>query len=718
LLLFFPFLCSHFNLILSMKNSSTSPPWKTAPFIRLLIPLIAGILMQWYIRFSPQFIVISCSVCFVATGLFHSLPLGVRFKFRKAQGLILHGLILSISLFICRQKDGRHQPGWYGNIYHDSVSLIATINEPPVQKAKSVKAEAIVEKLIDGHYSYSVSGKMILYFLSDSSAPAMAYGDRIIFSKSLQTIKGAGNPGAFDYSRYAGFQKLYHTAYLKKNDYRLLDKNNQPFFQAWLYSARDHIIGTLQKHLPANGNVQGIAEALLIGYKADLDKDLVQAYTNAGVVHIIAISGLHLGLIYVLLVWLLDRAPLIKRSKFVKVLLVLLFLWLFSLLTGASASVLRSAVMFTCIIIGKNYFRQASIYNSLAASAFLLLWYDPFFLWDVGFQLSYLAVYGIVWLQKPVYHAFYIKNKWLNKIWEMAAVTIAAQLITFPACLFYFHQFPNYFLLTNLVAVPLSTLILFIEIILVAFSWIPFIASITGQLTDWLVQLMNFLITKSLQIPYAVSDNIFATALTSFLLYGVILSGCGGWLNKNKKLLICSWACLFILLSIYSLENIAAQKQQKIIVYNVPKCQAVDLIDGTAYHFIGDSALIKEGLLQNFHLKPARVLFQVKNNITSSTPANLYKNLWQLGKSTILIADSSVCFAQLENKIPIDILLISKNPRLKISGILPAFRPSIVVFDGSNSLWKITQWKRECEQLLLRNFSVADEGAYILDTTD
>ncbi|WP_255156521.1 ComEC/Rec2 family competence protein [Ferruginibacter sp. HRS2-29] len=701
-----------------MKISLVIPFWKTAPFIRLLLPLIAGILVQWYARCSLSSIMISCSFFCAAIAVFHYLPLSVRYKFRKLQGLLLHGVIMSIALFIGRQKDGRHQLHWYGNAYRDSVSLIVTINEPPVQKARSLKAEAIVEQLISGDTMQTASGKMILYFLSDSSAPVIAYGDRIIFSKPLQVIKNSGNPGAFDYRRYAGFQQLYHTVYLRKNDYRVLSKNNQPVFQQWLFAARDHIIFTLQKHLPEKGNVQGIAEALLIGYKADLDKDLVQAYSNAGVVHIIAISGLHLGLIYILLVWLLDRAPLIKRSKLLKVMLVLLFLWLFSLLTGASASVLRSAVMFTCIIIGKNYFRQASIYNSLAASAFLLLCYDPFFLWDVGFQLSYLAVYGIVWLQKPIYHAWYIKNKWLSKIWEMAAVTIAAQLITFPACLFYFHQFPNLFLLTNLVAVPLSTLILFIEIILVTFSRIPLLATITARLTEWLIQLMNYLITKSIAIPYSVTDNIFSTALTTYLLYGVVLLCCAGWLNKNKKLLMGSMICLVAMTAVYSAADIAAQKQQKVIIYNVPKCQAIDLVQGMDYHFIGDSMLSKDGQLQNFHLKPGRVLFHLKNRMNNWRQASHYKNLWQCGKSSILIVDSPLSFAPLENRIPIDILLISKNPRLKIPGITNAFRPSVVVFDGSNSLWKITQWKRECEQLLLRNFSVADEGAFILDTTD
>ena len=155
-----------------------------------------------------------------------------------------------------------------------------------------------------------------------------------------------------------------------------MQQKNINIARAFIFSAQKYIINQLQKYLPADKNILGIAEALLIGYKEDLDKDLVQAYSNTGVVHIIAISGLHLGLIYVMLVWIFNLLPVIKNSKLLKVLLILGSLWFFSLLTGASASVLRSAVMFTCIVIGKNFFTQSSIYNSLAASAFVLLCYD------------------------------------------------------------------------------------------------------------------------------------------------------------------------------------------------------------------------------------------------------------------------------------------------------------------------------------------------------
>jgi competence protein ComEC len=227
-------------------------------------------------------------------------------------------------------------------------------------------------------------------------------------------------------------------------------------------------------------------------------------------------------------------APGIKRSAVTRVILILTCLWLFSLITGASASVLRSAVMFTCIIIGKEFFRKASIYNSIAASAFLLLVYDPYLLWDVGFQLSYFAVGGIVWLQKPVYNLLYVKNKALRYIWEMCSITIAAQVLTFPICIYYFHQFPASFLFTNLICVPLSTVILFAEIGLVILSWIPPAADMIGNLTYVLTWLMNTIIVFFDKIPGSLIDRIYATPLSTWLLYLLVFCTCSLLLYKSR----------------------------------------------------------------------------------------------------------------------------------------------------------------------------------------
>ena len=427
--------------------------WKKAPFLRLLLPLIAGIILEFYFKFEIRSIAIVFSVLISAYIFFRILPLAYRFKLQSFPGIIITLFMINAGLFVTWQKDIRNHANWYGKYYDSASFIIATISEPPIEKNKSYKAIAAVGAIIKKDSVYPAKGNLLLYFAKDSSQNNPEYGDKIIIRKELTEIKNSGNPAAFNYERYCAFQQIFHQCYLKKNDWVLLKGKEVTAYSQVIFKTRQIIINVLNKYITGNEEA-ALANALLIGYKVDLDKDLVQAYSNAGVVHLIAISGLHLALIYALLLWLTGRIPFIKKLKIIRLILILFCLWFFSLLTGASASVLRSAVMFSFIATGMTFNKNSSIYNSLASSAFVLLCYDPFMLWDVGFQLSYFAVAGIVIAQRYIYNWFYFSNKLLNETWKLAAVSLSAQIFTLPVCIYYFHQLPVMFLLSNIIAIP------------------------------------------------------------------------------------------------------------------------------------------------------------------------------------------------------------------------------------------------------------------------
>jgi competence protein ComEC len=689
------------------------PVWKKAPFIRLLLPLITGIVLQWYLQIPLEVIVSSLVSFSIAFLLFLLLPIAFRFKMQFLQGVIMQLLIVALGAWLTHQQDTRHNKNWYGNHYNVGNYLVVRINEPLVEKNKSYKAEGSVESVIQQGKTIVATGKLLVYFSKDSIKTELKYGDRIIIQKELQSIKNSGNPGAFNFQRYAALQGVFHNVFLKEKDWSKLKGNAGNGFSQFIISARDHVLSVLQKYMYTGKDELGIAEALLIGYTNDLDKDLVQAYSNTGVVHIIAISGMHLALIYVLLVWLFAKIPLINKSKLLQLILILTCLWLFSLLTGASPSVLRAAVMFSFIAVGKTYFKQASIYNSLAASAFVLLCFNPYYLWAVGFQLSYLAVLGIVIFQKPIYNCFYIKNKWIDKAWQLMSVTTAAQILTFPVCIYYFHQFPNLFLISNMIAVPLSGIILYAEIALIAFSWIPFVGIWLGKLVTGLIWVMNKIILWINDQPFAVWDKIQATVLSTWLLYTIVI-GFSCWLFlKNKKYFHFAMFMLlaFVIQNAYSKWQ--SSKQQKLIVYNVPQHKAIDFINGNEYLFVGDSSLEEEGFLQNFHLKPGRILQQLVKS--SDTLNGVFNNgmFYQFNSKKILIADKTISFESVDKKIDLDLLIISKNPKLNITDLLAVFNCKQVVFDASNPEWKIEKWKQECNDLQVNNYSIPEAGAFI-----
>lgn len=706
-------------------------------FLRLLLPLVIGILCQWYLNCAMS---VSLTAAIVSLALlfgFQLLSAKEKFRWYNLTGVLIHILLWAVGCLLILFADERKQQSWYGHGLAQGQFLRVAIAESPIEKTNSYKADAVVLNIHDslGRLVRNASGKVTLYIAKSANAAALRYGDVLTISSRLQPIKNAGNPGGFNYERYAQFQGVFHTAYLRDSDYVAGGKAHTSMIRSAIFSTREYIVQTLRHYVGDNDYITAVAEALLIGYKQDLDKDLVQAYSNAGVVHIIAISGLHLGLIYFLLVWLVDRLPLVRRSKLIKAIIILGCLWGFSLLTGASASVLRSAVMFTFIVLGKYFFRQANMYNTLAASAFVLLCFDPYLLWDVGFQLSYLAVIGIVWLQKPIEGLWVIPlykrpkgnelflkpvntvlfagNWLLRHLWKMSTITLAAQLATTPITIYYFHQFPNLFLFANIIAVPLSTIILYLEILLIAVSPIGFVAGFVGDICYWFIDILNKVILWFDSISFSRIDDIYANVPTTIVLYMALALLAFALIYNHKKVLLAGLAAALLHVVMLFYFSLGIASQRKLVVYNTAKLQAMDLVVKNKYKFIGDSILTADAAPRNFYLRPARINFQANNLADSVNEILISGNYLQWFDQKIMLIDTAMYFPAVEERQPIDVVVVSRNAKVKMHYLVNAIEPGVVVFDASNSRWKIEQWKSECTMLNLRHYSVIDSGAFV-----
>ena len=686
--------------------------WKKAPFIRFLIPLIAGIILQWHLQTEPGALWVLLIVSSAITIIFFFIPFFQRYKLSVIAGLAVTGMFMAIGGLLSWHKNIHHDENWFGKKYQDKNSLVLTLLENPVEKTKSYKANASVDLVLQKNTCIKTKGTIILYFKKDSSLPNLEYGSQLVISKPLQEIKNSGNPGGFDYKRYSLFQGITHQVYLKENELEILPTTNKKLFTQFINRSRSEVLNILRTNIKGEKEL-GLAEALLIGYKDDLDKTLVQSYSNTGVVHVIAISGLHLGLIYWLLAWFFK--PLQKRKvKWLRPVFILTGLWLFSLLAGAQPSVLRSAVMFTCIVLGDSFERKSSIFNALALSAFLLLCINPYWLWDVGFQLSYAAVLSIVIFMQPIYHWFYIKNKLLDFIWKLNAVTIAAQVLTIPIAIYHFHQFPANFLLTNFLAVPLSSFILLDEILLCIVSFSPPVATFIGNIISWLIWLMNSYIERIEQLPFSLWDGLQISMLQTILLLGVA-AGFGFWLmEKNKTGFKYGLVALLAFVVLRTVSFIQANNRQQLIVYNVPQKQAIDFIDGRKYLFAGDPDLLADHFVRNFHLKPSRVLHRVVpapefENYQRQESLLAYKN------KKILSINKTIYFAAGDKRIPVDLLLISGNPKLYFKKLTETFSVKQVVFHGSCPAWKINYWKKDCDSLHIPWHDVSEKGAFVMN---
>jgi competence protein ComEC len=493
------------------------PIWKEAPFIRVFVPFAVGIVVEHYSANDarvPLTLLIGCIAGIIAFSL---LPLERQFLNDYLQGLLVHLLLFAAGGVITAIKNPFKQKALIDDFKTDTSTIVAVIREPPVEKKASWKAVARLMSVTNGARSIFPESNVLLYFRKDSAMRRPQYGDRFVFVKPLENIRNRDPPSRFDYVQYCAFKNIHYQVFLNKRDYQLLAGRETDGVTEFILQIRDQVVGVIKQNVA--GKEAGLALALLIGYKDDLDRDLLQAYSNTGVVHVIAISGLHLGLIYALLNMMCRPFQRTRAGRYVSATITVCGLWLFTLLAGAAPSVLRSAVMFTAIVLGHCISKKTPLINNLAASAFVLLCIDPYWLWDLGFILSYTALLSIAIFNKPVYQLVIVKNKIIDAVWKLNAVTLSAQILTMPVIIYNFGQFPNLFLFTNFIAVPLSSVILMAEIGLCCIGHFEKLAHALGRAVSAMIRLMNNTIVFTDRFRFSTTRGLDINFMQVVLLY-------------------------------------------------------------------------------------------------------------------------------------------------------------------------------------------------------
>lgn len=504
---------------------SAPPPWKKAPLLRILPALIAGILWQSYHPLSEYILqigILVAALCCVPT-LF--LPLQPRTRIITGGCWLL--LWVLVGAWRMQSQDIRNQTQWLGHGYAGGQALWLRINHTPIAGAKSFRSTATVQARYDQGAWMPSYGTVLVY--GRSGLPAA--GTALITRQPLQIISNAKQSGTFDMAAYYARQNIFHQLWLR--DYQAVGRPQPPFFDRLQQSCL-HII----EHSIPGKQEAGVAAALLMGYRGGLDADIKAAYQRTGVIHVIAISGLHLGMMYGLLSWLLGPLRRYYWSNAVRIVLILGLLWGFTLLAGAGPSVTRSAWMFSLIALAQFFQQQTHALHGLTLAACLLLLINPYDLWDLGFLLSFTAVAGILFFQRPLETLWPLPNHLFRKIWQMCSITLSAQLATLPILLYQFQQFPNLFLFTNLLVVPASGLLLYgCMAILPVYGLYTNAALGLGQITGWGIHQLNRLIEKAAALPYAVTENIslsFSGACTCYAL--IVLPLC--YQPKRKQRLL------------------------------------------------------------------------------------------------------------------------------------------------------------------------------------
>jgi competence protein ComEC len=685
--------------------------WRRAPFVKILIPFILGILLQWYYPLPSSLIIIAISFALPGAIFLFFLPLRFRFRYTKIHAVVIYVLIFFFGSYITYEALPGNHKSWYGSLYQKNDVLLMVLQESLVEKENSYRTTAELKGILRKQKFIPCQGSLLVYINKNNHSQRPRFGDLIKTEKYIQPITPIGNPGAFDNRQYQAFQKTYFQIYLNNNDYQIVKHNEANEGRRWIYNLQQEVLVGLRKFIK-NEQHLGIAEALLIGYKNDLDVGLTQTYTNAGVVHVIAISGLHLGLIYMSMWWIFGHLPILKNRIFFRVVFIFFSIWLFSFIAGCNSSVLRSAVMFSCILLGKLINRQSSVFNTLAASAFLLICFHPYYLWDFGFQLSYLAILGIVCLQKPIQNSLNFRFQFGKQFAAMVATTFAAQIATLPVCLYYFHQFPNYFLITNLIAVPLSTAILFLEIALLACSPFYKMAMPMGNLISWLIGFLNKSMESISHWPFSLTKNIHISLMSTIVLYLIIISIVTWFIRKKKSHL--KWGLLFLIMFVIikNIESVYLYRQRKVVVYKASQQSAIDIINGNSYVYLGDSNLIEKNMSS---VLQSRCFLKV-NPVAHFHKRVLSKNyIIDFGSQKIAFISSAFKGYLANKSLSADYLLISGNPQVQLNELIDKFHPVFLIIDGNNKFSVVEKWKNEAAAYHIPIHVISSDGAFVLN---
>ena len=659
-----------------------------------------GIIAQWYLQLqSPLLTVLAVTGC-VVTLCFWWLPIGLRFRLRSASGMAIHLLFFGLGGLLATAKNISNHSLWLGKMHqYDAVLLV--IEEEPVERPQSFKAQATVAAVYRQGRRLPATGGVLLYF-REGSAAGIHYGTQVLVRDTLPLIKNAGNPGGFDFQQYSLFNGRSHQRWLNTTDFVVLPQPKTRWLYAMLNRVREWVLHMLRTYIPGKRE-QSLAEALLIGYKAHLEQDLVQMYSNTGVVHIIAISGMHIGFIYLLLLFV--TKPLQRRhTSWLRMLLIIAVLWLFSLLAGGQPSVLRSAVMFTLIGVGTVLSRNSNMFNTLALSAFALLCINPFWLWDVGFQLSYAAVLSIILFYQPVYNLLFFRHKVFDYLWRMGAVSVAAQILTLPLSIYHFHQFPTVFFIANVVAVPLSTAAL-AGAALVCFSApLPVVAAIVGKLTAWLIFALNWCVEKLNAFPFAVWNSLYISVPQTLLLYCIITALALWFWLRAQKFLVAAGVGALLFVGLRTASFLKANDQRKLVVYNISKHTAIDIFQGRAVYFFGDAHLLEDGFLRNFHLQPSRIKNRMQSLQVWSRP---HFTLWG---QNISVLDSTT--ASLPART-IHLLVVTHKTNVDLQKLFQQHQPRRIVIDSSVPVYQKKLWQQAALAAGVPCHSTTDSGAFV-----
>jgi competence protein ComEC len=687
------------------------------PFLRLIIPLTAGILLQDYFHPEWHWLLGVGTVLFLLLASYNLFSVKHRFFLSGYQGIIISMLFIIVGSMLYKQKleSVPELPG-------GKQTITGQILDIPEEKSKTWQLRIRIDHLYHKDRLWQPKNfKMLGYLEKTSDTLPIQAGDHIAFSAYPQPITNRGNPAEFDYKKHMAIHHMHYQVYIDNGSWIKMACKPAFSLSVWSNRTRAYLLKHLKsKHL--NKKTYAIASALILGHKDLLTPDIKAQFTSSGVMHILAVSGLHVGIIYFMLHYILFFLEKLPYGKNIKTILIICMLLGYAFLTGLSPSVCRATLMFSVLATGSSIRRYTSIYNSLAFSAFILLVVNPLLLFSISFQLSYVAVFSIAFFQPRFYHLVKLPPV-PDKLWQWFTVALAAQIGTAPLVIHNFNQFPVFFWLTNFIAIPAATLILLSGFLyLLITPIIPFIGDIIARILAMTVLFLNESTAFIQRLPMAIADDLWLSEIQVLCIYLFIMF-LSGWLVLKKSLYLKLMLVSIMAVLIYDIQIIYQRHQQReFIVYNINKASVSNYIDGQKnllfIHYPGEIKDIVSRYTAPYWMtkridqrKVYRLPAVMKKR---EKPDFIYRNFMDLNGIRVGYLFDEALLKNLDpnNKLSLDYLVLGNDVDLSSDELRNRFNVQMVILDSSNSYYHRQMLMLDMKKAGICYYSVPEEGAF------
>ena len=659
--------------------------------IRLTLLLILGILIGKFFSFDLLYLGIFIGALFVL--------LSAIFLFEKNTKSIFFGIVSAlIFVFLgtfcyTNAQPINHNDHYTKITYTNSDLWFLKIKDVLKPNPFSYRYYATVK----GIGQHPTTGTILISIPKDSSGQQFHIDDEFVTRTTLTDLYPTLNPHQFDYKNYLKNIGIYHQMQIEQHHFTITSRSKTTL-KGIASSVRNHIISKLKKESFGEDEF-GVIQALLLGQRSDISEETYTNYQKAGAVHILAVSGLHIGILLLLIQFLLSPLKQIPKGRTIILLLSVIFLWAFAFIAGLSASIIRATTMFTFVAYALYLNRPSNTFNILALSIlFILLFIDPNLLFQVGFQMSYAAVFAILWIFPILRDLWFPKNKVVRYFWQLLCVSIAAQLGVLPISLFYFHQFPGLFFVSNLIIVPALGVILGMGILVVflsIFNWLPAqfvwlynkIIGFMNNLIAWVARQESFIFGD---IPFDVVQLIL-----SFI---VLVMGVQLFTRFNsKRILLCLGSVLcFQGYTIY--QEINTNEKVEAMVLHKTKERIIFNRNGKELTVLTDNNNQPDYLISRYRTAER----------IHSVSFDTLKNGYHIKNNSLLIIDSTGVYPLSTS----DKILLTQSPKINLDRLIDSIQPKEIIADGSNYKSYVDRWKITCIKNKIPFHYTGEKGAY------